>query len=242
MLSIWGKGKSAKLLAASLGCRRNLRRGDVIIRYGRVDNPRRFRREINSADAIRRASHKYKSLKIIEEAGVRVPPCSTNLADLTKDGFSGIILARDFYHTKGQDIIIQEFTRGCPVQNGDARDERFQHKQYFIQYLKPRAEYRYHVAFGKVILATKKILAEGATDDSIIRNHQDGKWVQVQCEETPRFSDACIKAVQALGLDFGAVDFLNYKREAVILEVNTAPGLQVSNRLEAYVKAFRENI
>ncbi len=249
MLRLLGKGKSSKLLAKALGIRRNQRpqRADSIILWRSLEdftsgNVRVF----NNANAIRNASHKYKSLKMFEEAGVNVPPCSTRLEDLTKDKFSGIIFARQFYHTKGQDIAIGEFKdgkfvgytwkdiNGNPVDPDDA--------QYFIKYLKPIGEYRYHVAFGKVILPTKKVLSEGETDDSLIRNHQDGKWKQVVCKETERFSKACIKAVEALGLDFGAVDFINVGGKAYVLEVNTAPGLEVENRLEAYVKAFKEQI
>jgi glutathione synthase/RimK-type ligase-like ATP-grasp enzyme len=246
MLTVWGKGNSSKLLAAALGCRRNLRRNDAIIRYARVDNPQKFAKEINKASAVRLASQKYESLKVIEAAGVKVPPCSTRLEDLTKDNFSGIILARDYYHSKGSDIIVGKFEHGdLQGQWEDLAGNKLQGRparNYFIKYLKPRAEYRYHVAFGKVILPTKKILAEGEEDDSIIRNHQGGKWRQVVCTETPRFSESCIKAVEALGLDFGAVDFINVSKEAVILEVNTAPGLEVQNRLDAYVAAFRSEI
>ena len=98
------------------------------------------------------------------------------------------------------------------------------------------------MAFNKVILCTKKILAEGQTDDTLIRNHQNGKWKQVTCTETNSFSEACIKSVKALGLDFGAVDFINVRGIPYILEVNTAPGLEVENRLDAYVRAIKENV
>lgn len=246
MLSVWGKGSGSKALARALGVKRNIRRADKVIRWKSLEVLGQPTKEFNSTSAIRLASHKYNSLKAIEQAGVKVPPCSTRLADLTKDRFNGIILAREFYHTKGEDISIGEFENGNfkgtswydihhqPVDPDNA--------EYYIKYLKPRGEYRYHVAFGKVILATKKILAEGAVDDSLIRNHQDGKWKQVVCTETEKFSEACIKAVVALGLDFGAVDFINVKGEPYILEINTAPGLEVENRLEAYKKAFLENM
>ena len=107
--------------------------------------------------------------------------------------------------------------------------------------MKSRAEYRYHVAFGKVILCTKKIpAADNACN--LIRNHQDGLWGQVTCIETPRFSEACVRAVEVHGLDFGAVDFLNIKGEPVMLEVNTAPGLEVENRLALYTASFKQYI
>jgi glutathione synthase/RimK-type ligase-like ATP-grasp enzyme len=233
-LTVWGKGPSSKLLAKALGVRRNRINADVVVRYGKVDPLPMRAKEINNADAIRLASNKYKSLCVMKEAGVKVPPFGREIADLPVLPISSTIFGRDAYHSKGTDIVVIERT-------GDGLSG-FKEKDYYIQYLKSRAEYRYHVAFGKVILCTKKVLAEGEEDDSLIRNHQDGKWQQVVCVETPRFSEACIKAVQAHGLDFGAVDFLNVNREAVVLEVNTAPGMQVENRLEAYAKAIKEQI
>lgn len=232
MISVWGKGQASKALSLALGIPRNRLNADTVIRYGipdreslRVDYPRK--KVVNKLEAIRQASNKYHALKKIERAQVRTIKCSTNANEMDR---RKIIFGRDFYHTKGQDIVIYQ------------PNATLGHHDYYVEYIKPRAEYRYHVAFGKVILCTKKVLAEGETDDTLIRNHQNGKWRQVTCVETPRFSEACIKAVASLGLDFGSVDFLNVDKEAVILEVNTASGLEVENRLEAYVKAFKENL
>jgi len=237
MISVWGKGNASKALAKALGVRRNRKNADVIIRYGvpvreNLQTDPRGRKVINKIDAIRRASNKYKTLVILKEAGVRVPKFSRDYRDL--DGCK-LIFGRSDYHSKGTDIIVhntEEWGADTMVHSSDYNSD------YYIEYLKSKAEYRYHVAFGKVILPTKKVLAEGETDDTLIRNHQDGKWRQVTCVETPRFSEACIKAVASLGLDFGAVDFLNVDKEAVILEVNTAAGLEVDNRLEAYKNAI----
>jgi glutathione synthase/RimK-type ligase-like ATP-grasp enzyme len=226
-LTVWGQGSASKALAKALGVKRNMITADTIIRYHKLDPHPRARKEINSAEAIRKASNKYQSLVIMKDAGLRIPKVSRNKSDMDN---TKTVFGRDFYHSKGTDIVIYR------------PGETIKQHEYYIEYMKPRSEYRYHVAFGKVILPTKKILAEGQTDDSLIRNHQDGKWKQVTCVETPRFSETCIKAIKCLGLDFGAVDFLNVKGEAVVLEVNTAPGLEVENRLEAYSKAIRENV
>jgi glutathione synthase/RimK-type ligase-like ATP-grasp enzyme len=221
-------------LAQTLGVKRNRKQADIVIRYGiparedlKIDY--RGKRVVNKIEAIRQASNKYYALKKITEAQVCTPRCSTKISEMDR---SKIIFGRDFYHSKGSDIVVYQ-----PRQEIRLHD-------YYIEYVKPRAEYRYHVAFGKVILATKKVLAEGETDDTLIRNHQDGKWRQVTCVETPRFSEDCIKAVKCLGLDFGSVDFIycGGGARAIILEVNTASGLEVENRLEAYTKAFEEKL
>ena len=244
-LSVWGKGKSSRALAKELGVKRN-RYADTIINWksGVSLLPTAFK-VLNNATAVRRSSNKLRSLQIMEEAGLNVPPFSTELQDL--DPKSGdTIFGRNLYHSKGNDIVAMSITTNTkkyflPQTDEIRAKEQFLTKEYFVKWLKSRAEYRYHVAFGKVILCTKKI----PTDDNacnFIRNHQGGLWSQVTCLETPRFSEACIKAVKAHGLDFGAVDFLNIKGEPVMLEVNTAPGLEVENRLALYVAAFRQYI
>lgn len=226
-ITVWGKGHSSRILAKALGVRRNVRSADVAIRYGKVNGE--FPKEINSAAAIKLSSNKFRSLQVMKAAEIPVPFFAQRPEGMIAHR-NKIIFGRDFYHSKGTDIVVYQ-----------PNDELGVH-EYYIQYLKPRAEYRYHVAFGKVILCTKKILTEGEVDDTLIRNHQNGKWKQVVCVETPRFSKVCVKAVKAHGLDFGAVDFLNVNREAVVLEVNTAPGLRVENRLEAYVKAIKKRL
>jgi glutathione synthase/RimK-type ligase-like ATP-grasp enzyme len=245
--SVWGKGNGSKALARALGVKRN-RKADVVIRWRLTDRiPPASAKVFNSDVAIKRASDKLKSLKIMKEAGLNVPPFAERLEDLApREG--DIIFGRFRYHSKGDDIVAMEVKPNrnryfLPKTEENVAKEQFLTKEYFVKWIRARAEYRYHVAFGKVILCTKKMLADGESEvNGLIKNHQDGTWKQVVCTETPRFSEACIKAVAAHGLDFGAVDFMNVNREAMILEVNTAPGVQVDNRLEAYVQAFQRKI
>ena len=46
-------------------------------------------------------------------------------------------------------------------------------------------------------------------------------------------------AVEALGLDFGAVDIMYHENTFYVLEVNTAPGLTRTRTLEAYANEIR---
>lgn len=60
---------------------------------------------------------------------------------------------------------------------------------------------------------------------------------------TPEQSETAIKAVQSLGLDFGAVDMvIGDDGNAYVLEVNTGPSLQVETGLEAYTNKFLDEI
>ena len=50
-----------------------------------------------------------------------------------------------------------------------------------------------------------------------------------------------IAACNALGYDFGAVDIVMDRLGSLyVLEVNSAPALQVEDRLDKYVEYFRE--
>lgn len=228
-VSVWGKGKGAKALAKALGCRRN-KPARFVIRWGTVEPISGFKHvEINPASAIKRASHKYMSLTTMRTAGVSVPKANTS-----PDGVPFPMLARKNYHTKGSDVIfLEKWPRG-----GVNRD-------YFVAYLRPDKEYRYHVALGKVILPTVKI-KRGETgrslysDESIIRNHEADGWAQVVTDKVRKsLEEQAIRAVEAHGLHFGAVDIITHKKRPYVLEVNTAPGMKVPNRVEAYRKAIQ---
>jgi D-alanine-D-alanine ligase-like ATP-grasp enzyme len=95
---------------------------------------------------------------------------------------------------------------------------------------------------GNIIDIQEKKRKKETPDDQVnwqIRNHDNG-FIFARSEVAPPrcILDYSLAAVSALGLDFGAVDLgYNVKREeAVVYEVNTAPGLEGST-LDAYFEA-----
>lgn len=102
----------------------------------------------------------------------------------------------------------------------------------YTKYVKKSKEFRVHVAFGQVIDTQEKRKRQEVPRENInfqIRSHANG-WVF--CREgiqKPEGLDAlAIAAVSGLGLDFGAADIIFNERnnKLVVLEVNTAPGLE----------------
>lgn len=80
--------------------------------------------------------------------------------------------------------------------------------------------------------------------DSIIRSNTRGwKFSSVKLENVNKgLADQAIAAVNALGLQFGAVDCaLDTEKQAWIIEVNTGPGLE-GTAFKNYVKAFSNMI
>lgn len=110
-----------------------------------------------------------------------------------------------------------------------------------------RTEYRVHVFGGQVIHRSIKLRrnredGQGERNPTLVRNVNNG-WVYGNTENVPaQVDDLAVRAVAALGLDFGAVDILYYdgaQPEALALEVNTAPGLSPeSSALHAYRDAI----
>lgn len=115
-----------------------------------------------------------------------------------------------------------------------------------------RHEWRAHVFRGQVILLQLKMRREGFQDNdgytSLVRN-QDTGWVySVNFDRSDLtgidlVEAQAIAAIEALGLDFGAVDIIQKKRETdqvFVLEVNTAPGLaEGGSSLSSYADAIR---
>jgi len=120
----------------------------------------------------------------------------------------------------------------------------FADTKFVSAYFKGRDEYRIHVMLGKVIFMQRKGLR---TDDDrpeepnfIVRNHDNGFIFQNNDITVPELvQEAAIRAIEALGMDFGAVD-IKYNpnnNHYCILEINSAPGL-TGTTLEVYTEAF----
>jgi D-alanine-D-alanine ligase-like ATP-grasp enzyme len=127
-----------------------------------------------------------------------------------------------------------------------AREEDLVDAPLYVMYRKKKREYRVHVAFGRVIDVQQKRKRTNydGTVDYAVRNHHTG-WVYCRedvVDSTPR-DNLAIRAVDALGLDFGAVDIIyNEHLDAFyLLEVNTAPGLE-GTTVEKYNAAFAARI
>jgi D-alanine-D-alanine ligase-like ATP-grasp enzyme len=75
-----------------------------------------------------------------------------------------------------------------------------------------------------------------------VRNHDNGFiFVRNDVDPDPQVVEQAVKAVVALGLDFGAADIIwnEKQKRAVVLEVNTAPGLEGST-INDYAQGFRQ--
>lgn len=184
---------------------------------------------LNKPCSVSIASDKLKSFIALEKAGVSVPAFST-----------------DKQPSVGSDTVVRHVLRGQGgsgievVKDGTPLPQA----PLYVQYIKRSNEYRVHVVCGKVISVQRKARKRSVPDSCVdwqVRNHKNGFIFERNSgKEYPTYvREEGLKAVVALGLDFGAVDIVTRKGKAYVLEVNTAPGL-TNTTLEEWINAFQE--
>lgn len=191
---------------------------------------------INNFEVVHKASNKLSTFRALENIdGIRIPNFTTDL-DVARswvaDG-TGVLCRTQLHGHSGAGIVLA-------MSNG----QELVAAPLYVAYVKKQKEFRVHVAFKEVIDVQEKRkrrdLPEGFATNFQVRNHQTG-WVYCREDivEPVGLREMAVKTVQALGLDFGAVDIIyNAKQDACYcLEVNTAPGLE-GTTIEKYAKAF----
>lgn len=214
--------------------------GKAIINWGSGTLPDQVaacQRIINPPQAIRNASNKLKSFELFQQTGVTVPQFFTSKEEaseyLGENRGSSIVCRTKLNGHSGDGIVIAN-------DQGDLVDAPL-----YTVYVKKQEEYRYHVFMGQVVDIQRKARRRDIPDENInwkVRN-LDGGFIFARegVVESPVASGEAVKAVSALGLDFGAVDLIYNQREDkyYVLEVNTAPGL-AGTTLDGYKRRFEE--
>ena len=229
--------QSAKLLARALGGLRvypdrkyRKRPTDLVINWGSSTAPRWGSPDLNGT-GVAEAANKLTTLRLLASNGVSVPVWTTYPQEAMRLVLEGNTL---FCRTtltghSGQGIVIAKEIQDL-VQS-----------PLYTQSFPKEKEYRIHVFDGNVIDATEKRKRNGTGDREghHVWNHgNDFVFAREGIECPDVVADQAVKAVQALGLDFGAVD-IGWHSElgAVVFEVNTAPGI-VGTTLSKYVEAI----
>lgn len=239
--------EGAKALSGALGVKR-IKHGNskfrgradkTVINWGSSSLPDQVAacNILNKPENIRNASNKLKSFELFQEAGVSIPPFFK-----TKEA------AREYLEANnGSSMVCRTILNGhsgAGIVISDSADALVDAHLY-TAYVKKTQEYRYHVFMGKVVDIQRKARKADVPDDQVnwkVRN-LDGGFIFARegVVESEQASGNAIMAVEALGLDFGAVDLIYNQREDkyYVLECNTAPGLSGST-LEGYAKRFEE--
>jgi glutathione synthase/RimK-type ligase-like ATP-grasp enzyme len=156
--------------------------------------------------------------------------------------------AKDYLELNAEGIIycrtILNGSKGAGIVIANSVDELVDAQLYTVGITGKRREYRVHVFNGKVIHQQQKKRRDGWKDNpnysDTVRN-LNGGWVfaikDVEVSEAVKVES--IKAVQALGLDFGGVDIVEDANGGVyVIEVNTACGLH-GTTIDKYCEAIK---
>lgn len=250
MLLRYKKGsKSAKLIAKSLkikmikleGSFWKHREGKVVINWGNSGSRLTAELEkatfINKPSAVKIAANKLDSFRLLEAAGVSVPSftCSKELAKPWITKGRTVVARTTLTGNSGEGIVICDAVDALP----DA--------PMYTMYIPKTEEYRVHVGSGEVMSVQRKARNKDVEDADVnwkVRNAANG-FVFARNEGRivpPQVLQEATAAVEALCLDFGAVDVVwnATKNKAFVLEVNTAPGVE-GTTLEEY-KEYFENV
>ena len=242
---------------------RNPHRQATVINWGSGHHPNWNRpqyRWFNRPESVLTAISKVQTYERLTEAGVPTLSFTTDPGQARRWLNSGKrVLARQDRQSGGAGIrILVGPTDQAGIDNAD----------FFTRYFAKTHEYRAHVVQGRVVDLTQKKRSQVGVHaqrdrtlhQRIIRSHDNG-WIfahedlDLPGDLGARLSDTAISAVRALGLDFGAVDIAVRIADATavridpqkapvikVLEVNTAPGLENTRTINAYLEAFRSVI
>ena len=204
---------------------------------------------INKPESIHKACNKHLTFKLLAYQEIPCPIFTTNINEAAQwfDIPKTIVFCRTLLSaSKGKGIVVAR------------RPEELVDAPLYTLYIPKSEEYRFHVAFNKVIhiQKKKKLTAEELTARNItnieplVRNVTNGyvfsSNLELELDDDGSYKDPkyfmmtehAIHSIQALGLDFGAVDLIVGKDgRTYVLEVNTAPGIE-GITLERYISAF----
>lgn len=201
-------------------------------------------RLVNPGFAVGNAVNKISSFLLFDTAGVPTPAWTDDqdVAQGWVDRGVTVFCRKKVNGLGGLDIVLALPGAGVP-----------EAPLYTAHLGTHMIEYRAHVFNGEVLvrqqkkrMGSEKRAKKGIRKvDEFIRVHNKG-WVFAERDIAwPRGADElCAKAVKALGLDFGTVDFqanplCEHGEDMYVLEVNTAPGMENRNTFDKYLDAMR---
>lgn len=151
----------------------------------------------------------------LEREGVVVPKFYKDKAGVEQFP----VLGRKYQHTRGNDIVV--------IKNREELNT--DRSQFYSKYIDKHSEYRVHVLGEEVVSVAKKIKEEDGADEYVWNRHRGWKQIEYNGKFKERLIAEAIKAVRAIGYDFGAVDIVLDQSVSpyvpVVLEVNSAPSL-----------------
>lgn len=220
----------------------------VIINWGCSTAPANFRQRSvtwsNTAQAVRNCADKISTFVELAKAGI---PC------VEAAYREGKALAEEWLKQDGK-IVVRNVINGHSGQGIEIvrKGTAIPDAPLYTRYFRKNAEYRVHVAFGKVILIQQKKRQndrEQSDVEALVRTHANG-WIfacnDLACDDRNYRDSLCgiaTRSAAAVGANHCAVDILVSHSDGNLMrvvEVNSAPALKADSTLSAYAEAFKE--
>ena len=181
---------------------------------------------INRSKAIAAARHKFRSLRILVQHGLPIPPSLTvGSAEFLENAVAEIgdypFILKPFYGTHGRGVMLLDTPTSLTSAVGALCDL---HHDYVIQSFITEAsgvDIRVLVVGGEAIAAMKRRAPAGEFRANI---HKGASGAAVTLPK--EYIRLAIKAAAALELEVAGVDLLETNEGPVVLEVNPSPGFE----------------
>lgn len=216
----------------------------VRVRFGSTKKHRKCSIDFNSIGAINNTANKMRMKVLFREAGINSPKYFENTIEGRGYIESGMLGERIFFktpfHSRGRGMVVYE-SKEDAINQGN--------RGYFEQAQVSDREFRVHVMDGEMFCIDEKRPRDTSmrrSERPEIKNMDSGfKFRQPREEYPSEVITESIKAVEVLGLDFGAADVGLNADGVWIYEVNSAPSLRTKTRKlyqKALVKAINRRI
>ncbi len=178
------------------------------------------------SQALVKSRDKLRSLQLLSRAGLGMP--KTVFSNYTRDAESVVslidskpIILKLLEGTQGLGVVLAETKKAAEsvLEAFNGLEARVVLQEFIAE--AKGADIRAFVVDGNVIGAMKRQAKEGEFRSNL---HRGGtaELIKLSDEE----EDAAIKAARVMGLGIAGVDMLQSARGALILEVNSSPGLE----------------
>jgi glutathione synthase/RimK-type ligase-like ATP-grasp enzyme len=221
--------KSAKTLSKELGWRRVRAQGNFrnnyrhkIINWGCSTEPTFPTPHgiLNRPEAVALASNKLKTLNTLKEHSVPTLRYYTSREDAQIEHDDGVTIyaRKTLTGRSGQGIIVYE----------GGTESTLEYAPLYTEFFDKTKEYRVHATRTKVFDYQAKLKRSGEEADPWVYSYDNGRvFCRGGIELPEAVATASMQAIEALGLDFGAVDIgIDEEGNVAVFELNSAPALE----------------
>jgi len=175
--------------------------------------------------AISRSRDKLRSMQLLSKAGVGIPKTifsrETDAVDDLINQIGTPMIIKLASGTQGNGVVLAETRKAAKsvIQAFYVNDTSFLMQEYIEE--AGGADIRAFIVGNQIVASMKR---QSLDDDFRSNIHQGGSGKSIKLSDVEK--KTALKAAKAMGLPICGVDMIRSKRGPLVLEVNSAPGLE----------------